>query len=106
MVALVHDLGRPERFLNMLRTVKFTSPMSVGTWILSTYGPFAGLAAAAEVAGLLPPGASSGRLRGPLRLLRLLGRPAGLVAGLTAPPVAAYTAVLLTDTATPSGHSA
>ena len=106
MAALVHDLGRPERFLNMLRTVKLTSPMSVGTWILSTYGPFAALAAAAEVAGLLPPGASKGRLRGPLRLLRLVGRPAGLVAGLTAPPVAAYTAVLLTDTATPSWHSA
>ncbi len=105
MAALVHDLGRPERFLNMLRTVKLTSPMSVGTWILSTYGPFAAIAAAAELAGLLPPGASEGRLRGPLRLLGLVGRPAGLVAGLTAPPVAAYTAVLLTDTATPSWHS-
>jgi formate-dependent nitrite reductase membrane component NrfD len=34
------------------------------------------------------------------------GRPAGLVAGLTAPPVAAYTAVLLSDTATPSWHEA
>jgi formate-dependent nitrite reductase membrane component NrfD len=32
MVALVHDLGRPGRFLNMLRTFKLTSPMSVGTW--------------------------------------------------------------------------
>ncbi len=106
LVALVHDLGRPARFLNMLRTVKLTSPMSVGTWILSTYGPFAGLAAVAELAGLLPPGASKGRLRGPLRLLAVLGRPAGLVAGLTAPPVAAYTSVLLTDTATPSWHSA
>ena len=31
MVALVHDLGRPERFLNMLRVVKLTSPMSVGS---------------------------------------------------------------------------
>jgi formate-dependent nitrite reductase membrane component NrfD len=106
MVALVHDLGRPERFLNMLRTVKLTSPMSVGTWILSTYGPFAAVAAAAEFVGLLPPGATAGRLRGPLRLLRLLGRPAGLVAGVTAPPVAAYTAVLLADTATPSWHAA
>jgi hypothetical protein len=106
MASLVHDLGRPARFLNMLRTVKLTSPMSVGTWILSTYGPFAGLAAAAEVAGLLPPGMSQGRLRGPLRLLQFLGRPAGRVAGLTAPPVASYTAVLLSDTATPSWHSA
>jgi formate-dependent nitrite reductase membrane component NrfD len=89
MVALVSDLGRPTRFVNMLRTVKLTSPMSVGTWILSTYGPFAGLAAVAEV---VPP-------------LRFLGRPAGLMAGITAPPVAAYTAVLLSDTATPSWHA-
>jgi formate-dependent nitrite reductase membrane component NrfD len=100
MGALVHDLGRPERFLNMLRTAKFTSPMSVGTWILSTYGPFAGVAAAAEVAGML------GVTHGPLRLLTAAGRPAGLVAAFTAPPVAAYTAVLLADTATPSWHEA
>jgi len=106
MVALVHDLGRPQRFLNMLRTVKFTSPMSVGTWILSTYGPFAGIAAAAELAGMLPAGATKGRYRWAFRLLRLLGRPAGIVAALTAPPVAAYTAVLLADTSTPSWHSA
>ena len=45
-VALVHDLGRPARFLNMLRVFKPTSPMSVGTWILSGYGPAAGAAAA------------------------------------------------------------
>ena len=29
-VLLIADLGRPERFLNMLRVVKVTSPMSVG----------------------------------------------------------------------------
>ena len=102
MVALVHDLGRPGRFLNMLRTAKLTSPMSVGTWILSGYGPFAGLAAAAEVADMLPPAAR----RGPLRLVSALGRPAGLAAALMAPPVASYTAVLLSDTATPSWHEA
>jgi hypothetical protein len=106
MVALVHDLGKPSRFLNMLRTVKLTSPMSVGTWILSAYGPFAALAAAAELAGLLPEGATPARLRRPFGLLRRAGGPAGLVAGLTAPPVAAYTAVLLSDTATPSWHEA
>jgi formate-dependent nitrite reductase membrane component NrfD len=100
--ALVHDLGRPERFLNMLRTAKLTSPMSVGTWILSTYGPFAGMAAAAELVDLLP-GDSA---RGPLRMVSALGRPAGMVAAVMAPPVAAYTAVLLSDTATPSWHTA
>jgi formate-dependent nitrite reductase membrane component NrfD len=102
MVALVHDLGKPSRFLNMLRTAKLTSPMSVGTWILSGYGPFAGLAAAAELAELFPAGAR----RGPVPLLLAAGRPAGLVAALGAPPVAAYTAVLLADTATPSWHEA
>ncbi|HEX6247633.1 MAG TPA: NrfD/PsrC family molybdoenzyme membrane anchor subunit [Nocardioidaceae bacterium] len=102
MGALIHDLGRPSRFANMLRTVKLTSPMSVGTWILSIYGPFAGAAGAAEAVGLLP----DRTVRGPLKLLRLAGRPAGLMAGLTAPPVAAYTAVLLADTATPSWHAA
>jgi hypothetical protein len=102
MVALVHDLGRPSRFLNMLRVAKVTSPMSVGTWILSIYGPFAGAAAATELVGMLP-----ARYRvGPLRLAAYADRPAGLLAALFAPPVAAYTAVLLADTATPSWHAA
>ena len=35
---LIKDLGRPLRFLNMLRVVKVTSPMSVGTWIFSALG--------------------------------------------------------------------
>lgn len=99
---LVHDLGRPARFLNMLRTAKLTSPMSVGSWILTAYGPIAGVAAVGELAEMLP----HGRLRGPLRVLSALGRPAGVVAAVTAPPVAAYTAVLLSDTATPSWHEA
>jgi len=102
MAALVSDLGRPERFLNMMRTVKVTSPMSVGTWILALYGPPAGIAAAAEVAGMVLPGSTAA----PLRLLAAAGRPAGVLAGLLAPPVAAYTAVLLSDTATPSWHEA
>jgi len=45
LAALVHDLGCPERFLNMLRVFKPTSPMSMGTWILTGYGPLAGTAA-------------------------------------------------------------
>ncbi|MCU1674848.1 MAG: nrfD, partial [Frankiales bacterium] len=39
-------------------------------------------------------------------LLALGARPAGLAAAAFAPAVASYTAVLLTDTATPSWHSA
>ncbi|HEX5535398.1 MAG TPA: NrfD/PsrC family molybdoenzyme membrane anchor subunit [Actinomycetales bacterium] len=102
LVTLIHDLGRPSRFLNMLRTMKLTSPMSVGTWILSAYGPFAGLAAVSELVDMLP----GGKKRGVLRLVSALGKPAGVVAAVTAPPVAAYTAVLLSDTATPSWHEA
>ena len=34
-VLLIADLGRPERFLNMLRVFKVTSPMSVGSWLLA-----------------------------------------------------------------------
>ncbi len=100
MIALVKDLGRPERFHHMLRVVKVTSPMSVGTWILTLYGPFAALAAAAE---LLPRRFRSTR---PGRLLGWGARPAGLTAALVAPAVASYTAVLLTDTATPTWHAA
>lgn len=101
MLALVHDLGRPARFVNMLRVVKPTSPMSVGTWVLTAYGPGAAVAGAAEVARLLP---VSFGVAG--RLLEFAARPAGLAAAAIAPAVAAYTAVLLTDTATPAWHDA
>ena len=46
-VALIADLGRPERFLNMFRTFKVTSPMSLGSWILGAFS------AAAAVPALL-----------------------------------------------------
>jgi DMSO reductase anchor subunit len=87
---LVHDLGRPSRALNMLRVVKPTSAMSVGSWLLAAYGPAAGVAAAAEV---------TGRLAG-------LGRVGGLAAAALAPAVATYTAVLTADTAVPAWHDA
>jgi hypothetical protein len=84
----------------MLRVLKPTSPMSVGTWLLTGYGPLTGLAAAAELADLagrrVPAGLG--------RATRLAARPAGLAAGALAPAVASYTAVLLSDTATPTWH--
>ena len=46
---LVADLGRPERFHHMLRVAKPSSPMSMGTWLLTAYGPGAGVAAAGGV---------------------------------------------------------
>ncbi|HEY1762287.1 MAG TPA: NrfD/PsrC family molybdoenzyme membrane anchor subunit [Acidimicrobiales bacterium] len=102
-VALVHDLGRPARFANMLRVAKPTSPMSVGTWILSAYGPVASVAGFAELASLLP-----GRHRRGVigRTVSAFGRPAGMTAALIAPALASYTAVLLSNTATPSWHEA
>ncbi len=101
--ALVHDLGRPSRFHHMLRVAKPTSPMSVGTWVLTAYGPLAALAAAGEARGLLP-----GKLRRGTfgKLLPAAGRWAGLGAAMMAPPLASYTAVLISDTATPAWHDA
>lgn len=97
-VFLIKDLGRPERFHRMLRVAKPTSPMSVGTWVLTAYGPLAGLAAASEV---MP-----ARLRSSLvgRLMTGAARPAGLVAALLSSAVASYTAVLIADTAVPAWH--
>ena len=85
----------------MLRVLKPTSPMSVGTWILTAYAPGVVLAAGAEIIRLLPVNF------GPVgRLLDLAARPAGLAAAVFAPGVASYTAMLLTDTATPAWHDA
>lgn len=100
---LVSDLGRPERFLNMLRTVKLTSPMSVGTWIFSGYAAFAGVTTAAEVARMVP-GARGGVAGTLVRVLGAVELPASVGQALFAPPLAAYTAVLLSDTSTPVWH--
>lgn len=62
--ALIHDLGKPGRFANMLRVFKPTSPMSMGSWVLSAYGPAAGAAALSAVTGRLPR-AGPPQLRGP-----------------------------------------
>ena len=87
---LVSDLGRPERFLNMLRVFKPTSPMSVGSWLLAGFGPAAAGAALSDRLGVAP----------------RLGRAAEVVAGLLGPGLATYTAVLLADTAVPVWHEA
>lgn len=101
--ALVADLGRPERFYNMLRTFKVTSPMSVGSWILTAFSAGLSGAVANEVDRL-----TGERLPlGPLRsVLRFAEGPAGLLAGLFGPPLAGYTAVLLADTAVPTWNGA
>ena len=85
----------------MLRVAKPSSPMSMGTWILSAYGPGAAVAAGAE---LMPRPIAAGH--GWVRLVGWLARPAGLWAAATAPGVASYTAVLLSQTAVPAWREA
>jgi hypothetical protein len=87
---LISDLGRPERFLNMLRMFKPTSPMSVGSWVLSGSGATTALAAAHAWTGLFP------------RLARF-ARPSAAILGL---PLATYTAALIADTSIPVWHEA
>ena len=89
-VALINDLGRPARFHHMLRVFKVSSPMSVGSWILSAYGPMAGAAALSDLTGILPPA----------------GAAATTAAAVLGPAVTTYTAVLLCDTAVPAWHEA
>jgi hypothetical protein len=82
---LVWDLGRPERFLNLFRVFKVTSPLSVGSWILLLSGG-TGIPAAL------------------LDRLRLLGPLQGLAEGawfVSGPPLATYTGALLANTSIP-----
>ena len=82
---LVADLGRPARFLNMLRVFKVTSPMSVGSWVL------AASAAATSVSAI-------NTFTGRLRTVALAAKPA---AGLLGLPLSTYTGALLAQTAVP-----
>jgi Polysulphide reductase, NrfD len=90
LAALVHDLGRPARLVNMLRVFKVTSPMSVGTWLLSAYTPLAWAAAASAGTERLP----------------RAGLAATVTAAVLGPGVAAYPSALLGDTAVPAWHDA
>jgi formate-dependent nitrite reductase membrane component NrfD len=87
---LTADLGRPERFINMLRVFKVTSPMSMGSWTLAAIAPTVAVAAGGEVLGVFP------------RLARI-ARPTAAVLGL---PLATYTAALISNTAVPAWHEA
>ncbi|HUA48374.1 MAG TPA: NrfD/PsrC family molybdoenzyme membrane anchor subunit [Solirubrobacteraceae bacterium] len=87
-VFLISDLGRRARFLNMLRMFKITSPMSVGSWILSGSGATTAVAAVNAWTGLFP------------RLARE-ARPAAALLGL---PLSTYTAALIANTAVPVWH--
>jgi DMSO reductase anchor subunit len=88
-ILLISDLGKPERFLNMLRMFKVTSPMSVGSWILVAVGGSAPLAAIDAWTGLIPG-----------------GRYARRIAAVFGLPLATYTAALISNTAVPVWHKA
>ncbi|MEU1882719.1 NrfD/PsrC family molybdoenzyme membrane anchor subunit [Streptosporangium sp. NPDC020072] len=105
---LVAELGRPERFLNMLRVFKPTSPMSMGSWILAAHSGATGLAAASALAPLLPARRTPAFLRAPAvaAVLPVAGDASAAAAVITGPLMATYTAVLLADTAVPAWHEA
>jgi formate-dependent nitrite reductase membrane component NrfD len=87
---LIKDLGRPTRFVNMLRVFKVTSPMSVGTWILSAEGAATSAAAACQLFGVMP------RLRASAQCL----------AGFVGPAQATYTGALVAQSVVPAWHEA
>ena len=88
-VLLISDLGRPSRFLNMLRMFKVTSPMSVGSWILGAEGGLVAVTAAHEFLGWFP---------------KPVARVAEAVAAALGMPLATYTAALIANTAVPVWH--
>lgn len=81
---LIADLGRPERFVNMLRVFKPRSPMNLGAWCLSGFSAIGAAAVAADVTGRP-------------RTARTLGGANALVGGY----LGSYTGVLLASTAVP-----
>jgi Polysulphide reductase, NrfD len=91
-VLLISDLGRPERFLNMLRVFKVQSPMSVGVWTLVAFASSAAAAAFAELVSRSGPGPAA---------VRIAGDAAGLVAAATGLVMSTYTGVLIGATAIP-----
>jgi formate-dependent nitrite reductase membrane component NrfD len=94
---LIFDLHTPQRFYNMLRIAKATSPMSIGTWILMSFSAFAGLSGFAQfVADRVPL----------LGFMRGVARASGVPAAVTGAGLATYTASLLSATSTPDWAAA
>jgi formate-dependent nitrite reductase membrane component NrfD len=83
---LIYDLGRPSRFLNMLRVFRPTSPMNIGAWTLSATG-------ATSLATVLLE-----RRRG---VLGGIGEACGYISGVLGTALGTYTGVLVANTAIP-----
>ena len=89
---LIADLGRPSRFLNMLRVFKLQSPMSVGAWTLVGFVSGASATAFAQfMQDRYGPSL-------PLRVIENAGQAVSLAFGL---PFSNYTGVLIGATAIP-----
>lgn len=94
---LIKDLGRPERFLNMLRMFKVKSPMSMGVWGLLSFSVFSGVTALLQAArdGLLGKSEWAHRLASfPQKLVTIPGMFFAIFLG-------GYTGVLLAATSVP-----
>jgi protein NrfD len=91
---LILDLATPRRFYNMLRIFRPTSPMSMGTYVLTTFGMFASTTAALQFV-------ADRMLKSPLHWLRLLARIAQVPAALAGGGMSIYTASLQSATSTP-----
>ncbi len=89
-VLLVHDLGRPSRFLHMLRVFRPTSPMSMGSWILVSFSSFSGVALLAELVDEIAPSP-----------VRWIGDSAAVLAGVFGLGLSGYTGVLVGNTTVP-----
>jgi formate-dependent nitrite reductase membrane component NrfD len=98
-ILLIKDLGRPERFLHMLRVFKLRSPMSLGSWGLTLFGLCCGFTTAYQMTkdGLLNWLPFFPRLFKalPIKFIEVVGSFFGLF-------VASYTGVLLAATAVPA----
>lgn len=97
-ILLTMDLGRPERFSNMLRILKTRSPMSTGAWGLTTFGLFTGIAVVRQMIedGVFGPRSVVAKMFTwvPLRVTGVLGTAAAFFVG-------SYTGVLLSFTNVP-----
>lgn len=88
---LISDLGRPARFLAMMRMFKPQTPMSVGAWVLAGFGTFSGAAAISQIlADRYGWGA-----------FRILGNAAEGFSALFGLPFSNYTGVLIGATVIP-----
>jgi formate-dependent nitrite reductase membrane component NrfD len=96
-ILLILDLGRPARFFHMLREFRATSPMSVGTWGLSTFAVITTLATGLQLL-------EDRSARNEEHLddsLRAVSKGLTVLGGLSGFFVAGYTGVLLAATAVP-----